>query len=99
MNIRGRIVRLERRRRRGIVDWTDCPDPCHLPPDPTEVRVIDYRMGLRPFMPPEMRHLVPPEPTCPTCGEPPGGIYVVTRDLGAGATWDDTSDDDTPGVA
>ena len=96
MNIRGRLVRLERRRR-GSVDWTDCPDPCHLPRDPLEPRPIDYRMGLRPFVPPEMAHEFPPDPVCPTCGEPPSGIYVVARAWRTGVAWDDRSDD--PGVA
>ena len=78
-NLRGRIVKLEQRRR-GPVDWTDCPDRCHLPRHPMEVRPMDYRAGLRPFVPPEMAHEFPPEPTvperCPTCGWEPLTIQV-----------------------
>ena len=92
--LHGRITYLERKRP-GAAVRTRCTDAYHRPSAPAEAR--DYRMGLRPFLPPEMRHLVPPEPTCPTCGEPPSGIYVVARDWRTGVAWDDRSDD--PGAA
>ena len=78
MNIRGRIVRLEQRRRGGV-DWTDCPDPCHLPADPTVARPIDYR-DLFADMPPTEDTagtvVVPSKPLCSTCGEPANGLYI-----------------------
>ena len=78
MTLKTRIAKLETRRG---TSWTDCPDPCHLPPSGFGgARPMDYRAALGAMMPPEMRDGYPPEPTCPTCGEPPSGITVVAVD-------------------
>ena len=81
MSIRGRIVKLEQRRR-GPVTWTNCRDPIHLPPDPMAGPRRDYRDALAGVPTTEDgvdRVALPSGPICPTCDEPADGLYVEWR--------------------